>query len=285
MRQKRIAAIHDISGAGKCSLTVALPVISAAGVECSCIPTALLSTHTGEFEDFIIKDLSEQMLPIAMHWKKSGLFIDAIYSGYLASSAQVLLLGRIIDELSERNTLVVVDPVMADNGIYYKTLDGRVCEGFRSLCKRADVLTPNVTEAAFLTGLPYKSPPHDEKYICELMDGLFMLGAKTVAMTGLSLGSAELGNAIAHADATEPVYAMRPAKEGQFYGTGDLFASALSALLVRGASGKQALEVATALVDDAVNNTVIRNTERRFGVDFENALGRFIRRVDEVFSS
>lgn len=153
---KRIAAIHDLSGLGKCSLTVALPVISATGVECACIPTAVLSTHTGEFTGWTFRDLSDDMLPIARHWQREGVRIDGIYSGYLASPEQAELLAQTIDCIAAPDTLVIVDPVMADNGIYYSQIDERMCAAFRRLLSRADVITPNITEAALLAGLPYE---------------------------------------------------------------------------------------------------------------------------------
>ena len=149
---KRIAAIHDLSGLGKCSLTVALPVISATGVECACIPTAVLSTHTGEFTGWTFRDLSDDMLPIARHWQREGVRIDGIYSGYLASPEQAELLSQTIDCIAAPDTLVIVDPVMADNGIYYSQIDERMCAAFRRLLSRADVITPNITEAALLAG-------------------------------------------------------------------------------------------------------------------------------------
>ncbi|MCL2342271.1 MAG: bifunctional hydroxymethylpyrimidine kinase/phosphomethylpyrimidine kinase, partial [Firmicutes bacterium] len=224
-RQKHIAAIHDLSGAGRCSLTVALPVISAAGVTCSCIPTALLSTHTGEFADYVVRDLSEFMLPIARHWRASGLVFDGIYSGYLASPGQAMLLAEVIGALADKNTLILVDPVMADNGRYYANLDARMCAAFRALTAYADLITPNVTEAALLTGLPYQCAPQGEAYIRALFDGLFALGAKTVALTGVSLEAGMLGNAIAR-KGEAPIFALREARDGVFYGTGGLFASA-----------------------------------------------------------
>lgn len=134
---KRIAAIHDLSGLGKCSLTVALPVISATGVECACIPTAVLSTHTGEFTGWTFRDLSDDMLSIAHHWQRIGVRIDGVYSGYLASPEQAQLLAQTLDCIAAPDTLVVIDPVMADNGSYYSKIDDRMCAAFRRLLSRA----------------------------------------------------------------------------------------------------------------------------------------------------
>lgn len=181
---KRIAAIHDLSGLGKCSLTVALPVISATGVECACIPTAVLSTHTGEFTGWTFRDLSDDMLPIAHHWQRIGARIDGVYSGYLASPEQAQLLAQTLDCIAAPDTLVVIDPVMADNGSYYSQIDDRMCAAFRRLLSRADVITPNVTEAALLAGLPYEPGTHSDAYLAQLFQALGALGAGVVTVTG-----------------------------------------------------------------------------------------------------
>lgn len=180
---KRIAAVHDISGFGKCSLTVALPVVSATGVECACMPTALFSTHTGEFTGWTFRDLTDQMLPMARHWHSIGMPFDGIYSGYLASPAQVELLGRVIDELAGPETLIVCDPAMADNGRYYAGLGDGLRDAFRALFARAHVVTPNITEAALLTGEEYRPAPHDAEYVDKLFCGLERLGPKVAAIT------------------------------------------------------------------------------------------------------
>ena len=258
---KRIAAIHDLSGLGKCSLTVALPVISATGVECACIPTAVLSTHTGEFTGWTFRDLSDDMLPIARHWQREGVRIDGIYSGYLASPEQAELLAQTIDCIAAPDTLVIVDPVMADNGIYYSQIDDRMCAAFRRLLSRADVITPNITEAALLAGLPYEP------------------------VTGVRPQPDVIGNVACDCRTGEMYASMRPAHPGLFYGTGDVFASALSGLLVRGAPLSDALETATALTDESICRSLWRDTPRHFGVDFEGALPAYIRRVEKIFEA
>ena len=237
---KRIAAIHDLSGLGKCSLTVALPVISATGVECACIPTAVLSTHTGEFTGWTFRDLSDDMLPIAHHWQRIGARIDGVYSGYLASPEQAQLLAQTLDCIAAPDTLVVIDPVMADNGSYYSKIDDRMCAAFRRLLSRADVITPQ--------------PDVIGNVACDCRTG-------------------------------EMHVSIRPAHPGVFYGTGDVFASALAALLVRGAPLSAALETATALTDESICRSLWRDTPRRFGVDFEGALPAYIRRVEKIFEA
>ncbi len=280
---KRIAAIHDISGVGKCSLTVALPVISASGVECAALPTALLSTHTGGFDNFTFRDLSEEMLPIARHWREEGIVFDGIYSGYLASSKQEEMLEEIIKLISNENTKVIVDPVMADNGSYYSKLGHDMCLAFRRLCGKAHIITPNITEAALLTGLPYREAPHERGYIDALVEGLAKLCGGIIAVTGVCPDNEHVGVYAVDMQSGESCFASGEAKEGVFCGTGDLFASALSALLLRGAGLKDAVETAVSLVNESIERTVLRGTPRRNGVDFEGALPNYIRRVSELF--
>lgn len=280
---KRIAAIHDISGFGKCSLTVALPVISASGVECSCMPTALLSTHTGGFKGFTFKDLSDEMLPIARHWKSCDVQFDGIYSGYLANAEQAMLLEAVSDIIRTKDTKIIIDPVMADNGEYYRSFDNSMRDAFIKLCAKADIITPNITEAALMTGMPYKPGPHDESYISELLERLSELCGGIIALTGLCPNSESIG-AVAYSPQTgEKVIALRPVRAGAFHGTGDIFASAFSALMVRGAGLKSSTEAAIALVSESIDRTVARGTPRRNGVDFEGALPRYVLEVSKLF--
>lgn len=280
---KRIAAIHDLSGLGKCSLTVALPVISASGVECACIPTAVLSTHTGEFTGWTLRDLTDEMLPIARHWKRTGARFDGVYTGYLADPAQANTLEQVIDLISGPDTMLIVDPVMADNGSYYSNMGEEMCAAFRHLIRRADVITPNITEAALLTGMQYTPDGHDEIYLHRLFDALAEMGPRVVTITGIR-ADGMIGNAAFHTGTGEVFRALRPMHEGLFYGTGDIFASSLAALLVRGASLQSALETATALTDDSIARSLRHNTPRRFGVDFEGALPDYLCRVRNLFS-
>ncbi|MFB0919892.1 MAG: pyridoxamine kinase, partial [Oscillospiraceae bacterium] len=277
------AAIHDISGVGKCSLTVALPVISASGVECAALPTALLSTHTGGFYNYAFRDLSEELLPIARHWKEEGIVFDGIYSGYLASSGQEELLEKVIELISDESTKVIVDPVMADNGSYYSKLGHDMCLAFRRLCGKAHIITPNITEAALLTGLPYREAPHERVYIEALVEGLAKLCGGIIAITGVCPDKRQVGVYAVDTKSGESCFSSGEAKEGVFCGTGDLFASAFSALLLRGADLKDAVETAVSLVNESIERTVMRGTPRRNGVDFEGALPNYIKKVSELF--
>lgn len=280
---KRIAAVNDVSGFGKCSLTVALPVVSATGVECACIPTALLSTHTGEFTGWTRHDLTGQMLPIARHWASLGLEFDGIYSGYLASPEQALVLEEVIGTIAHDSTLVICDPAMADNGRYYAGFDDGMAEAFRRLCARADVITPNVTEAALLSGVEYRPAPHSRGYIERLFDGLEKHAGRYVAITGVHPSEGVIGTVVRDRDTGEERSAMSEALPGMFYGTGDIFASAMAALLVRGAGIGGALDAASALVRESIERTYMRGTPRPYGVDFEGALPDYVRRVQEIF--
>ena len=275
---KRIVAIHDISGFGKCSLTVALPVISASGVECACIPTALLSTHTA-IQGFRIHDLSSEIVPIARHWHDLGLQFDGIYCGYLASPEQAVLLETVIAELKEEHTIVIIDPAMADNGVYYSKLDDRMCHAFRRLCASADVITPNITEAALLVGLPYESAPHRPEYIQQLLEGLSKLCSGVIALTGVHPSAEEVGVAAMNVATGEVKLHTNPMQEGVFYGTGDIFASALAALLVRGVEMDTALDLALDLVNRSICKTVSSAAPREYGVDFESVLPDYILNV------
>lgn len=281
---KRIAAIHDISGLGKCSLTVALPIISASGVECSCIPTALLSTHTGGFTDYTFCDLSDEMIPISEHWKREAVHFDGIYSGYLASADQEKTLERIIETLADEETKIIVDPVMADNGEYYSNHGEEMCLAFRRLCTMADIITPNITEASLLTDNEYREGPHDEKYIDRLLAGLKKYCNGVIAITGVQTEIGSVGVVVLDTQSNEKYIAMKPVAPGIFYGTGDIFASAFASLVIRGVNLSDAMQTAVSLVSDSIDRTVKRGTPRKYGVDFEGVLYNYVNRVEKLIN-
>ena len=193
--QKRVLAIHDISCIGKCSLTVALPIISASGAECSILPTSVLSTHTGGFENYTFHDLTDEVEPIVNHWKSLNLQVDAIYTGYLGSFRQIELMKMIFDEFRTKNSLICVDPVMGDAGKLYALFDEDFAKGMATLCGKADLIMPNITEASYMTGLPYKESGYDEDYILSMLEALHGLGAEKVVLTGVSFEKDKLGAA------------------------------------------------------------------------------------------
>lgn len=279
---KRVAAVHDISGVGKCSLTAALPVISAAGVECAALPTAVLSTHTGEIEDFTYRDLTADLLPICRHWLSLGLEFDALYSGFLGSAEQVAMVCDMLDAMRRPGFCAIVDPAMADGGKMYKTFPPGFAGVMRTLCRKADVLLPNLTEAAFLLDAPYHPGPHDRAQIEALLRGLSALGPRLIVLTGVALDPARTGCAVLDAAADRVVFFESEKFPGVYYGTGDLFASAFTGALLRGADAFQSAQLALDFTCAAVGRTFRAGTDPRFGVAFEPGLGDYIQALEAV---
>ena len=275
----RVLAIHDISGVGRCSLTVALPVLSAAGIECSVLPTAVLSTHTGEFEGYTFRDLSEDILPMAQHWKSLDLKFDAIYTGYLASSEQVELIKQVITLLADDNTFIVVDPVMADEGELYPGFSEDYPAQMRTLCAQANLIVPNLTEAVLLLGRDYDPNPNPET-VKELLRSLCIdIGAQSAVLTGVSLpshdGSDSLGAASYDPKLSEIFYAGEARASGMYHGSGDLFCSALLAGLLNGRSLEEATKQAVNFTAESIQRTFKAGTETKYGLLFEAGLAHF----------
>ena len=272
LRQKRIVTIQDISCFGKCSLTVALPIISAMGVECAILPTAVLSTHTGGFTGFTFRDLTEDIDKISAHWKESGLSFDAIYTGYLGSEEQLRLVGDFFGTFRTPENLIFVDPVMADNGKMYTGFSERFARGMAELCAHADVIVPNLTEAAFMLGEPYVAGGYDEAYIRGLLRRLCGLGCKTAIVTGVSYDPAYQG-AVAF-DSTSGVFTeyYRENIPVSYHGTGDTFSSALVGALTKGESMQDALKTAVDFTVACIQATV-DDKSHWYGVRFEDCLG------------
>jgi len=271
-RQKRIAAIHDVSCFGKCSLTVALPIISAVGIEVSVIPTAVLSTHTGGFEGYTFRDLTDDIMPIARHWKSIGLEFDAIYSGYVGSIKQLEILEEVFDLLRGDGTKIIVDPVMADNGVLYKNFTPDFPRNMKRLVKKADVLIPNMTEAVFLLEKPYTEGPYTEEYIHEIVEGLAGFGAKQVVLTGVYFDDDNIGTANFDAEKGSITYTMARRIEGYYHGTGDVFGSSLCASLLSGHSLESSARIAVDFTVSSIARTKEAGTDVRFGVNFEESL-------------
>lgn len=272
LRQKRVAAIHDISCFGRCSLTVALPIISAAGIECSVVPTALLSTHTGGITGYTFLDLTDEILPIASHWQSLGIEFDGIYSGFLGSFEQVDIVSEVFDKFNRDDNLIIVDPVMADNGVLYKIFPQNFPDGMRKLCQKADVIIPNITEATLLLGEPYRDGPYEKEYIEGLLHRLSQLGPKQVVLTGVYFDDESLGAASYDARTGEVNYALAGRIEGYFHGTGDVFGSALVGGLLGGKSLADASAIAVDFTVKSIARTKAAGTDIRFGVNFEQGL-------------
>ncbi len=271
-KQKRVAAIHDISCFGKCSLTVALPVISATGAEVSAIPTAVLSTHTGGFTGYTFRDLTEDILPIVRHWQGLNLHFDAFYTGYLGSFEQIGIVREAFRALKSPDTLLVVDPVMADNGKLYAHFPKDFPEGMRSLCAEADVIVPNLTEAALLLDEPYVEGPYERDYIEGLMRRLSNLGPRRVVLTGVWFDADKLGAACYDRSTGACGVSLAPRIEGYYHGTGDVFASVLVGALLNGCGLEQAVELAVNFTAASIRRTHDAGTDIRFGVNFEAGL-------------
>ncbi|MDR1795288.1 MAG: pyridoxamine kinase [Erysipelotrichaceae bacterium] len=272
MRQKRVCAIHDISCFGRCSLTVALPIISAAGIETSIIPTAVLSTHTSGFKDYTYRDLTDDILPIASHWQSLDLGFDALYSGFLGSIEQIEILCELCDRFKTEDNLMIVDPVMGDDGALYAIFPKDFPQQFRKLIAKADVIMPNQTEAALLLGQPYTPGLNTPEQIEKLLYDLAGLGAKKIVVTGVAYDSEHLGCAALDSATGEITTAFTEYLPGMMHGTGDVFGSALTAALVSGKSLHSACKVACRFTCDAIARTKANMVDVRFGVDFEHGL-------------
>ena len=276
MTTPRVAAIHDMSGFGRCSLTVAIPILSAMGVQCCPLPTAFLSTHTGGFEGFTFLDMTDEMPKVADHWASLGLTFQAIYSGFLGSARQIGIVEDFIRRFRRPDTVVVIDPVMGDYGRVYQTYTAAMCDGMARLAELADVITPNLTEAALLLGQPYDALPAGEAGLRQITERLSLEGRRSVVLTGASLAPGQTGAVCydARTGRTQVVQTAYIAHE--FHGTGDVFSSVLTGALVRGSTLADAAGQAAEFVRACAQRTAAENLPMREGVDFEPLLGLLI---------
>lgn len=272
MAYKRVLTIQDISCVGQCSLTVALPVISACGIETSVLPSAVLSTHTCGFTGFTFRDLTDDMPAICDHWKKESIVFDGIYTGYLGSAKQIEYVKEIINSTASSDCLVVVDPAMADNGKLYPAFDMAFVEEMKKLCSNADYLLPNITEACFLTGMEYKTE-YDKAYIEELISKLIALGAKSVVLTGVSYEKGYTGVVVFENGKEEYYKHLQIA--GGIHGTGDIYASAFVGARLRGKSAYEAAKIAADYVVECIKESK-NDPDHTYGARFEPVLGKLI---------
>lgn len=272
MMTPRVAAIHDMSGFGRCSLTVAIPILSAMGVQCCPLPTAFLSTHTGGFEGFTFLDMTDEMPRVAAHWKRLDLHFQALYSGFLGSERQIGIVEDFIRDFRGDGTIVVVDPVMGDHGKVYQTYTPAMCAGTAHLAAQADVITPNLTEAALLLGIPYEDLPAGTDGCREIVEKLSLEGTRSVVLTGAA-GENSTG-AVCFDAADSRVHTVQTDRvPREFHGTGDVFASVLTGALVQGASLTEAARAAVDFVKLCAERTAAQGLPMREGVDFEPLLG------------
>lgn len=275
---KRIITIQDISCVGKCSLTVALPIISAAGVETAILPTAVLSNHTA-FPEFTFCDLTDEIQSISDKLYGLGIDFDAIYTGYLGSFEQIDLVCGFIDRFG-KGARVVVDPAMADNGVMYKGFTPDFAIKMASLCAKADLVVPNLTEASFMLGIPY-NPDYDEEYIRGVLRSLTSLGARTAALTGIGFKPDEIGVYYYDGERDEYYFYANERLDAAFHGTGDIYASATVGALMRGFSDEQSLSIAVDYTLLTMKKTLADPSHRFYGVNFEEALPYYIERLSE----
>lgn len=292
---KRVLTVQDISCVGKCSLTAAIPVISAMGIEVCPLPTAILSNHTA-FSSFSFLDLTDKIPEILNEWKKQGFHFDAIYTGYLGSIKQIDLVHKILDEFAQNDTLVVIDPCMADNGKLYTGFSQDFVQQMAKLCGRANVILPNMTEACFLVNQDYDIFTHTNENITKLMEKLLSLGAKHVVLKGVDFSSDKIGvayysqknnndsrNLIGKSIIENSIDDMKiyfhHRYDENFHGTGDLFASVVTGALVLKKELKEAVEIACDFIQESIECTLSNPNYNWYGVEFESALKNLPQRL------
>ena len=271
---KRILTIQDISCVGQCSLTVALPILSACGVETCVLPSAVLSTHTAGFTGFTVRDLTGDMPAIKDHWLKEGIRFDAIYTGYLGSTQQIDMVAHIFDTLCP-NGKRIVDPAMADNGKLYPAFDEAYVEGMKGLCAKADYVLPNITEACFLAGVEYRTD-YDRAYIDLLLQKLTAIGCKNIILTGVSYAPGKTG--IVVLENGSYAYYEHELLPNSCHGTGDIYASAFVGAFVRGKSAYDAAAIAANYTMECIRYTGTLDNHW-YGAAFEPVLGKLIESI------
>lgn len=274
---KRIITVQDISCVGRCSITVALPIISAAGVEACVLPTAVLSTHTA-FPEFTFCDLTDEIPKISDVFSDLAIDFDAIYTGYLGSREQLCRVADFIERHKSEKTAVVVDPAMADNGEMYRGFSTDFALEMAKLAGKADLIIPNLTEASFMLGLPYRED-YDEKYIKDVLVGLTSLGCRRAVITGVSLSAGQMG-IYAYDSLTREYFSYFNERiSASFHGTGDVFASAMLGAYMRGLSLSDSLKLAVDFTLECMKYTLKDSNRRFYGVNFEEALPMYISRL------
>lgn len=270
---KRILTVQDISCVGRCSLTVALPIISAAGVEAGVLPTAVLSTHTA-FPKFTFCDLTGEIEPISKTFSELDIGFDAIYTGYLGSFEQLKLVSELIDR-NGNNAAIVIDPAMADNGKLYHGFTPEFATAMAGLCGKADLMIPNLTEASFMLGIPYVET-YDEEYIRDVLKKLCALGAKCAAISGVTLEKGKIGVYAYDSVSGEYFSYFNEHLPVAYHGTGDIFASATVGAMMRGHSVGESLAIAVDYTLECIRLTMLDPDRRTYGVNFEQALPYYI---------
>ncbi|MDE5772642.1 MAG: pyridoxamine kinase [Ruminococcus sp.] len=277
---KKVVTIQDISCFGKCSLTVALPIISAMGIETAVIPTAVLSTHTGGFEDYTFRDLTDDIPDIASHWKKLNLKFSAVYTGYLGSEKQINIVSEFFDDFRTDENFIVVDPVLGDNGKFYAGFTEEFAIKMAELCSKADYIIPNMTEASFMLGIPY-TEDYDRAYVEDVLRRLARLGCKTPVLTGVHFDDKEQGAAAYDSMNDKFYYSFNENIKCSVHGTGDIFASVFTGAVTLGKDIQQTLDIAVNYTLECIKATVPYFDEMWYGSCFELCLGKLIEMTDK----
>ncbi len=272
MAYKKILTVQDISCVGQCSLTVALPILSACGLETCILPSAVLSTHTAGFSGYTFRDLTDDMPAIKDHWVKEGIKFEAIYTGYLGSTKQIDYVADIFEATGAENCVKVVDPAMADNGKLYPGFDEAFAEAMKGLCAKADYVVPNITEACFLTGMDYRTE-YDRAYIDEIIEKLTAIGCKNIILTGVSYEKGKTGVAVV--EKGEYFYYEHVMLPNSCHGTGDIYASAFTGALVNGKSAYEAAKIAADYTIECIKATA-EEENHWYGAKFEPVLYKLI---------
>ncbi len=272
---KKIITIQDISCFGKCSLTVALPIISAMGIETAVIPTAVLSTHTGGFSGYTFRDLTEDIPGIAEHWQKIGLKFSGIYTGYLGSKEQINIVSDFFENFGGADSFIAVDPAMADFGRLYAGFDNEFVAAMAELCGKADYIIPNMTEASLLLGLPYREH-YDKNYAEMILCKLVEIGCKAPILTGVNFGDGKEGAAAYDSCEDRFYYSFRDHIDCCCHGTGDIFASVFTGGIALGKSIQQALDIAVNFTADCIEKTLPEKDEMWYGSAFELCIDKLL---------
>ena len=275
---KKAVTMQDISCVGKCSLTVALPVMSAMGIETAVIPTAVLSAHT-MFKGVTFHDLTAEIIPIMEHWKKEGFHFDAVYTGYLGSFEQLDCAEKLFRDFGQ-DCVKIVDPCMADNGKLYAGFTTEFAHAMTRLCGKADIICPNMTEASFLLDMPYREK-YDEEYVRDVLKKLTVLGCRKAVLTGVSFEEGKVG-AYAYDREQDTYFSYYTEEEKEhFHGTGDIWASTLCGAMVNGKSFEEACEIACDYVRECIHVTIQEEGHNLYGVNFEQAIPYLIKRMEQ----
>ncbi len=266
----KILTIQDISCYGQCSITVALPIVSAFGIETAILPSAVLSTHTAGFTDFTVRDLTEDLPEIRKHWEKEEIYFDAIYTGFIASIEQLDYIKDIIDSRLKSGGIVFVDPAMADHGEFYNGFDQEFADKMGELCKLGDYILPNTTEACYILHKPWKEEFTREEML-KMADELSQFTKRHVILKGDTNEDGKLGMIVLDKKESSCEIVYNDKIDYISHGTGDVFASAFVGSIMRGKSPSQAAQIAGEFTKKAIEKTV-GDENHKYGVKFEQVI-------------